>query len=343
MPPTTFAQLPRELRDMIWSAAAAIQYQSIANSKSHACTAAACQNGSLAERLRQAFIGYENISPDSERQRLRLYVHDSHRTGRLHLGKNEFQILVNYLPIATACSEARSHAIEYCLSQVEFPELWYNTTEEPGYVGDEIREPISLQPTTIILAKSDFEDRPGQFNSAEHLVDVVKHVFGSKIHRIIMNLVFRSYNTFAQMYWPYTENYAELLELRNINRVVIEDQNHGQDCVFMESGTRRTVHVPEYLKHCREPNRTKLEQLAYHLQKHQEILEAAREKLPQLENIKLELTSHCWDKIFTSFYVTSKSGGMCVSWPDYQFGMEHTFEDLGGPEWWGKTGTTAVN
>lgn len=56
--------------------------------------------------------------------------------------------LVNRLPVATACSEARSQALAFCRKQVDTVNLCY--TIEPSDGGDGIVRPILL-PTTVMI------------------------------------------------------------------------------------------------------------------------------------------------------------------------------------------------
>jgi hypothetical protein len=107
------------------------------------------------ERLRQAFVGYNNLPRDAEIQPLRLYVNDE--GGKLRLRVNEFQTLVNHLPIATVCSEARPHAINFCHKQVNTLDLHY--TKEPSDLGDELIE-HALHPTTVMVTTMARDEGP---------------------------------------------------------------------------------------------------------------------------------------------------------------------------------------
>ena len=103
-----------------------------------------------AERLRQAFVGYDNLPDHIERQPLRLYVYNSR--GKLRVGVNEFQILVNRLPIATVNAEARSHAANFCRTQVKGIDLFYaiDAHDEPSEsIQDEILEHVFVKATTV--------------------------------------------------------------------------------------------------------------------------------------------------------------------------------------------------
>lgn len=160
-----------------------------------------------AERRRQAFVGYDNLPHDTKRQPLRVYVHDSDNRDKMRLCINEFQTLVNCLPMATACSEARSHAADFCRAQVKFMNLFYaiEAPGEPSDTRDEILEHIFVQPTTVMVTYAARKiDGPVGFDSAEHLVDVVNRVFGSCVERIILNPWFDTLDSLEQTYWPHT-------------------------------------------------------------------------------------------------------------------------------------------
>jgi hypothetical protein len=170
-----------------------------------------------AERLRQAFVGYENLPQETEKQPLRVYVYDSYNRDKLRLGVNEFQTLVNCLPMATVCSEARSQAATFCQAQIGLVNLFYvidapdkpSDTEpsdtKPSDIRDEILEPIFKQQTTVIVTNAcNKEDGPKGFDSAEHLVDVVSRVFSSCVERIILSSWVENFASLEEIYWPHT-------------------------------------------------------------------------------------------------------------------------------------------
>ncbi|KAF2786047.1 hypothetical protein K505DRAFT_422672 [Melanomma pulvis-pyrius CBS 109.77] len=226
MAATTFTQLLRELRDMIWAAAASVQYY-IADGQPISCISP------CAERLRQALVGYENLPHDTEKQPLRVYVHGSHNRDKLRLGVNEFQTLVNRLPMATVCSEARSQGAIFCQAQIGLANLFYviDAPDEPSDIGDEILKPIFVQQTTVMITNAnDKKDGPKGFDSAEHLVDVVDRVFGSCVERIILSSWFRNFNSLEEIYWPHT---AQILKLKDITPRFEGDQGHDKPAVFM--------------------------------------------------------------------------------------------------------------
>jgi hypothetical protein len=121
--------------------------------------------------------------------------------------------MVNCLPMATVCSEARAQAADICRPQVKLMSLWYDAAA-PSDTGYEILERVSVQPTTVMVTTSN-EIGKGYtgFNSAEHLVDVVNRVFSSGVERIIWNAWFNSGNSFEDLYWPHTAQTRELNDM----------------------------------------------------------------------------------------------------------------------------------
>jgi hypothetical protein len=183
---------------------------SIADSQPISCIS------SCAERLRQAFVGYENLPHNIEKHPLRVYVYDSHNRDKLRLGVNEFQTLVNRLPMATVCSEARSQAATFCQAQIGLANLFYviDAPDKPSDIRDEILKPIFVQQKTVIITSAnDKKDGPKGFDSAQHLVDVIDRVFGSCVERIILRSWFRNFNSLEEIYWPHT---AQILKLKDM-------------------------------------------------------------------------------------------------------------------------------
>lgn len=160
-----------------------------------------------AERLRQAFVGHDNLPPDTERQPLRLYIHDI--DDKLYLGINEFQILLNRLPVANVCYEARTHAAALCRDRTEVVDLIY-TKQKPG-AGDEILQPIFLRPKTVVVTiPYRYEKRAVRFRSAGHLVEVVDRVFGDCVERLVLNFWVDAHNDYEMLYWPHVGNTSAL-------------------------------------------------------------------------------------------------------------------------------------
>lgn len=160
-----------------------------------------------------------------------MYVRSSHASDKLRLGVNEFQTLVNTLPMANVCSEARSHAANFFRDRVKLIDMWYavDAYDKPSDAGEEnseivdlwedadgsdgqsdaeeeILKPVFMQQTTVLITTGDeMEERhQGRFDSAEHLVNVVSRVFGNGIEQLILRFSFADHNAFNEMYWPHT-------------------------------------------------------------------------------------------------------------------------------------------
>lgn len=151
-----------------------------------------------------------------EKQILRVYIHEEGKTGDLRLGANEFNALVNRLPMATVCSEARLHAMQYCLEQVPIVHMWYadDPTEQEMKLGQrlqpgiKITEPIPVQHGAVMLSLGYLQrlndDRWERFESAHDLVETVGRVFGPSIERIVLDSWCGSDDVFSDIYWEHT-------------------------------------------------------------------------------------------------------------------------------------------
>lgn len=118
------------------------------------------------ERQRQTFVSIDDLPLNVERQPLRLYVHDNGHG--LRLCANEFSFLVNSLPMAKVCSEARAHALEFCRKQVDIMDLHY-TVDSSNVEGESYKQ--VLQPTTVMVTIAyQPKDGPRGFRSAEQYV-----------------------------------------------------------------------------------------------------------------------------------------------------------------------------
>jgi hypothetical protein len=172
---------------------------------------------SRAERIRQAFVGLNQVALDAETQPLRIYVQETSSGDKMRLGVNEFSILLNHLPMASVCSESRSHAAKFCRSQVKFMHLIYNidASEAPSDALPEIQEPIFAQPAAVMVTSGsgiygDFPpqcgiDKAVKFDSAEHLVRVINRVFGNCTQQIILDPWYLAMHTLQGIYWPHGE------------------------------------------------------------------------------------------------------------------------------------------
>ncbi|KAF2447239.1 hypothetical protein P171DRAFT_430148 [Karstenula rhodostoma CBS 690.94] len=322
-----FARLPRELRDMIWFEAAAIQLQEIADGVTKCSSPGA-------ERQRQALVGYDDIPSHTEKDALRVYVQRSRNGDKLRISVNEFQTLVNRLPMATVCTEARSAALEACRAKVQMMNIIYSieiTPEVTEDFSDSLQKPISPQPTTVVVTNMIMahpqppEHCPPGFDSAEHVVDIVSRVFGSGVTRITLNPWAHSHHEdLESIYWPHTEKTRSLERWRptstyDADRIYDLDVEQPPTIAYM---------TPDRHLHIQHTYYTEWEydvdMLCYHLLKFYEILDASKPKLPRLQNISLE---HYEDGgVHMSIMATYRDGALRIDWDDlgpsyfYNFG-----------------------
>jgi hypothetical protein len=169
--------------------------------------------GLLAERRRQAFVGYDNLPPDTELQPLRLYVTISPEN-QIRIAANEVQSLLHCLPMATVCHEAHSHATDFCRSQLQLIDLHFsidNTPNAQGHVRDDDAslQHVMVHPATVTMTKTCKYNEPPvslvQFASASHVVDVITRLFGSGVERLIFNIWADPQDCFDTIYWPHSE------------------------------------------------------------------------------------------------------------------------------------------
>lgn len=158
-----------------------------------------------AERQRQALMGYDRLSDSTDRQYLRLYVHSSSQTGELRLGADEFQTLANCLPMATACKEARSHAVKFCSARPKCVDF-FRILEDQLPEGKSILKPVFTHITTVTVTTARFQPEVGPegFDSPEQLLDLVSRVFGSGVEKIIWSALCAPGFSMSDIYWPHT-------------------------------------------------------------------------------------------------------------------------------------------
>lgn len=167
-----------------------------------------------AERLRQAYVGYDSLPEGTEKQPLRLYVHDY--GDRLKLSMNEFRTFVNTFTMATVCTEARSQIEIFCRAQIWLVDLFCYypnaSPDHPKHLEQEISDPVFTTPMTVMITNSYDKDKgPEAFKSAVHLVDILRRVFSNGVERIILCGWFLSFRSMEELYWP---NTAQLEALR---------------------------------------------------------------------------------------------------------------------------------
>jgi len=158
-------------------------------------------------------VGYNHLPSSTERQYLRLYIHASSQTDELRLGKNELQILVNRLPMATACTNARAIAIKFCRARISFMNL-FRVVEDQLPDGRPLLEPVFTDMTTVMVTTARFhpEDGPEGFDSPDQVVDVIARVFGSSVNKIIWGAWCGFGFVMSELYWPHTPLTSNLEE-----------------------------------------------------------------------------------------------------------------------------------
>ncbi|XPS77159.1 hypothetical protein M3J07_009196 [Ascochyta lentis] len=285
-----FTRLSQELRDLIWAEAAAIQCQYIVDSQPEPCTTP------HAERQRQALVGYDNLPSSTERQRLRIYIHTSGQMDELCLGENEFQTLVNRLPMATCCSEARANAIKFCHAQTKFLNL-FRVVENQLPDEKPILEPIFTDMTTVMVTTSRFhpQDGPEGFDSPDQVVDVIARVFGSGVKTIIWSAWCQSGFAMSDIYWPHS---PRLGQIEDNEFGMIDRSGHSEPTHYMSQDS--VLHIEPELYKTEVPNGETFYDLRLmyrHTPKVSELLGAAEKLLPQLRHVQVELRTYCWGKI----------------------------------------------
>lgn len=132
---------------------------------------------------------------------LRLWVSDY--GGKLRLGRNEFEILVNKFSISKICCEWRGFAIDYCRRRVNTMDLVYISS--PFFNGVEVKDNVLVRPTTVTISRSHDRVRGIQiFGSADRLTSLIDGVFGNSVERIVFRIDCGSDRTLLP-WWPHTK------------------------------------------------------------------------------------------------------------------------------------------
>ncbi|PSN70698.1 hypothetical protein BS50DRAFT_570223 [Corynespora cassiicola Philippines] len=234
---------------------------------------------------------------------------------------NEFQALINCLPIATVCAEARCHATNYCRIQIDCVNLLYtldkSDMEKRG--GNVLLEPLTILPTTVMVLSANRESEgPPGFTSAKHLVNVVSRVFGGGVQRIVLHGYYDSYNHLEDIYWPHTRHTRRL---KYADPIIIEDPNHDPSMIFMTPN--RVAHAR--IEFCIE-NLSAKWHCYWHLLKLYEVLSASRKKLPQLRHIDVHIQTYSWEDVISSIIKTTrKDDVLWVNWNDVHDEFCHSF------------------
>ncbi|KAJ4296735.1 hypothetical protein N0V90_006783 [Kalmusia sp. IMI 367209] len=316
---TNFTSLAKELRDMIWLEAAAIQFEEKKPPRFIDWSD---------ESWRQAFVNYDDLPTEPDRAPLGLFVLDPYNGQKMRVDLNDLETLINYLPISAVSREARFQAINFCRTRVSYMRLWYYNKSPFKDVGhlelpeDETNsiivrdhgglntlEHIFAQPKTLMVSTSGLES----FESPEHFVDVVIRFFGHKVERLILNFINPWEETLEQVYWPHkAETRAE--------PIFIDDPDHDPSTVFMTSDRR--LHVAEQTW-----KEGRCHRLTEHLQKFYELLDVAAKRLPRLHAIDLKLESFFSEPFSSRIKSSYRDGALRVKMSDVDITYDDVFVD----------------
>lgn len=208
---THFPELAGELRSIVWVHAIDAQIKDITDGLPRWCV------GQSAERRRQAFVGHDNLPPRKARLLLRVRIRDPYNGRKMRLEEDDFETLVNCLPLSAVCREARAHAAEMCQALAPHVRFDYDTRElwsldppeddaDPILLRDvhclpgaESLEHAFSQPTTLTV----YGGR-AQFKSPQHLVALISRFFGTRIERLVLELWIDAHDRRARPYWAET-------------------------------------------------------------------------------------------------------------------------------------------
>jgi hypothetical protein len=219
---TQFPELPLELRNMIWVHAISTQIQDITASLP------AWLPGDWAERRRQAFTGHDSLPPRRHRRFLQVRIRDPYDGRKIRLEEDDFETLVNCLPLSAVCREARANTAESCwalATHIHFKydahEFWSLGAPDPEHEsepvllrdlhcipGAETLEHVFAQPTTLTI-----NGGRGQFKSPEHLVEVVSRFFGNRVERLILEFWINHSDPPERPYWAHYDPDKAVVEM----------------------------------------------------------------------------------------------------------------------------------
>lgn len=320
MAPTVFPLFPElvpELRNRIWEFAIVSSIQDIAVQLPR------WFYSSWAERRRRAIVA--SLSGENKTTLLYVHIRDPYNGLKLRFEEDEFETLVDCLPISAVCRETRMIVAEFCQSLVPRMQFKYDTShlwslERPKQGAApivlrsvhsnpraETLEHVFSQPTALAV-------NAGHFKSAEHLVGMIFRFFGSRIRRLVMDLKTGSGNPIKRAYWPGLGVAPISIEaiLNHDSRVgpaiidVTKDQEPKISASFWQNMLKsevtldhdfegdpaiiyitrdRKLYVPERFWQ----NGIHKKDTTIHLLKLYEVFHASLERLPHLEYIEMNL------------------------------------------------------
>jgi len=208
-----FPELALELRRRIWDYAIAIHVQDITNGLPP------WFENPWAERRRQALAGGISGKP---KLALCVRILDPYKGMKLRLEEDDFETLVDCLPISAVSYEVRICVSEFCQLLVPHVQFKYETTPlwslkpptkdtRPVLLRSlewsceaETLAHVFPQPTTLTVLM-------GEFESAEHFVELVSRFFGNRLQRLVLDQAIDNIASFERAYWPSTSKTPEIL------------------------------------------------------------------------------------------------------------------------------------
>jgi hypothetical protein len=194
MSTTTFRQfleLAPELRTNIWELAIAKHVQDMVAGFPRWLLGAM-------DRRRQAFAGG---LAGREKSALVVSIRDPYDGLKMRVEEDDFEGLVNCLPISAVCREARKQVAEFCVPLV--PHIRFNYDPYPFYTlepPEKGAQPLVLRSLHCLSGTQDLEhafpqpiklsiNHAGRFKSAEYLAQMASRFFGNKIQRLALSLI----------------------------------------------------------------------------------------------------------------------------------------------------------
>ncbi|KAH6632895.1 hypothetical protein C7974DRAFT_161992 [Boeremia exigua] len=278
-----------------------------------------------AERQRQALMGYDDLPGSKKRQHLRLHVYASNQLDEFRLGENDFQTLVNRLPVATSCHEARAIVIKVLRARTTFLDL-FCTIEDELRNGRLILEPLFTDMTTVMVTTSRGhpEDAPEGFDSPHQVVDVITRVFGSGVKKIIWSAWCQPGFAMTDIYSPHTPHVDNADE---DGWSMIDKSGHGATTHFMSPD--RVLHVETELYKAAIPDGSQwwdTRVLYRHTLKISELLSAAAIRLPQLQQAELRMRTSSWgEQLETNLETTYKDNVIWIGANNLNTAPSHWF------------------
>jgi hypothetical protein len=130
---------------------------------------------------------------------VRMHLRDPYNGQKIRLEEDELEGMVNGMTISAVCDDARLQVAEFCRSLVPTIILEYDTDESESLALPQKDEECAFVRSVDYEAKAESLEHvfprptrvsvrgPGQFKSAEHMVETVRRFCGSKIQRLTLD------------------------------------------------------------------------------------------------------------------------------------------------------------